>query len=92
MHIKDSFSDGTIVPAGLGEGNIPLLVSTYLRQGGFAFTIEPHLANFSGLADLERAGEKGNIGSRYTFSSNEAAIDTACGTFKKLLEKNQLWK
>ena len=92
MHIKDSSSDGTVVPAGLGDGNIPFLASAYLRQGGYVFTIEPHLADFSGLANLERSGEKSNIGGKYTFSSNEAAFDTACGTFKKLLEESQLWK
>lgn len=54
MHIKDSLADGKIVPAGMGEGNVELVLKTLLEQGYAGFiSLEPHLGSFEGLADLE---------------------------------------
>lgn len=54
MHIKDSLADGKIVPAGMGEGNVELVLKTLLDQGYAGFiSLEPHLGSFEGLADLE---------------------------------------
>ena len=55
MHIKDAEMDSQrVVPAGNGDGDIPEIVSLLLKDGyeGF-FSLEPHLGNFAGLADLE---------------------------------------
>lgn len=55
MHIKDSeMASQKVVPAGCGDGDIPEIVSELLAEGydGF-FSLEPHLGNFAGLADLE---------------------------------------
>ena len=43
-----------VVPAGCGDGDIPIIVNELLEEGydGF-FSLEPHLGNFAGLADLE---------------------------------------
>ena len=55
MHIKDSEMESQkVVPAGCGDGDIPIIVNELLEEGydGF-FSLEPHLGNFAGLADLE---------------------------------------
>ena len=85
MHIKDAMSDGRVVPAGCGEGNVCEIVRKYINNGGSAFTIEPHLALFDGLAELEREGEKSNI-SGFVYKSNDEAFDAACNAFKDILE------
>ncbi len=54
MHIKDSLADGKIVPAGMGEGNVELVLKTLFEQGYAGFiSLEPHLGSFEGLAALE---------------------------------------
>lgn len=87
MHIKDALPDGSVVPAGCGSGNVKQIATDYIRRGGHAFTMEPHLAVFAGLSDLEREGEESVVGTRYVYESNEAAFDAACNAFKKLLEE-----
>lgn len=56
MHIKDAkFADGTVTPAGQGDGRVPDILSA-LKSSGFDgfLSIEPHLANFEGFAALEQ--------------------------------------
>ena len=54
MHIKDCKEGGSIVPAGVGEGNIQYILSELLKNGYSGFvSLEPHLGTFDGLADLE---------------------------------------
>ncbi len=54
MHIKDSLSDGTIVPAGQGLGNIPYILGELLTNGYTGYiSLEPHLGSFDGLEKLE---------------------------------------
>ena len=85
VHVKDArMSDGVIVPPGKGDGNYSLIIPEYLAQGGTVFTMEPHLAEFVGLAGLEREGEESAVG-EIKFNSNEEAFDYACTEFKKLL-------
>lgn len=79
MHIKDARSDGTVVPAGKGEGNIEFLLSQYK---GEILTIEPHLAVFEGFDDLE-AGEKTSM-EKYCYPSSRAAFDAAVNALKDL--------
>ncbi len=83
MHIKDSKTDGTVVPAGYGSGNIEKISKEYIALGGRNFTMEPHLAVFDGLAGLERENEKSVI-AEFTYSDNNVAFDAACNAFKKL--------
>lgn len=80
MHIKDARSDGTVVPAGKGVGNIPLLLSRYK---GEVLTVEPHLAIFEGLDRLE-AVEKTRMG-EYCYSSPRAAFDAAVNSLKEFI-------
>ena len=84
LHIKDSKLNGDIVPAGEGAGNIPYILGEYRMQGGFAVTMEPHLAEFWGLSGLEREGEKSQVGG-LQFANLHEAFDRGVSAFKGLL-------
>ncbi|MBQ7016527.1 MAG: sugar phosphate isomerase/epimerase [Firmicutes bacterium] len=56
MHVKDAqYSDGEVVPAGMGDGHWPLLIENLrdMQFDGF-LSLEPHLTNFIGFAELEQ--------------------------------------
>ena len=84
MHIKDALTDGSVVPAGKGQGNLPAILRDFQAQGGCQLTIEPHLAVFAGLKDLEREGDTSVVG-KYVYESNEVAFDAACNALKEIL-------
>ena len=86
MHIKDALADGSVVPSGCGAGNVAQIVKEFTARGGRDFTIEPHLKVFSGLAALEREGNTSDVGSVYTYESNDAAFDAACEAFRSIVE------
>ena len=86
LHIKDAmFADGSVVPAGKGEGNVAYIVKEYLAMGGKNMTVEPHLKVFSGLKTLERKGEESKLGGAYVFDSNDEAFDAACAALRAIL-------
>lgn len=85
MHIKDADADGTVVPAGCGIGNVKTIAESFVESGGRVFTIEPHLAVFKGLSDLERKGGESKIGGVYAYPDSDTAFDCACEAFKKLM-------
>ncbi len=58
----------------------------FIKGGGNAFTVEPHLYEFTALKSLEREGEESNVGD-FRFSSKPEAFDYACKTFKAIVEK-----
>lgn len=80
MHIKDALADGSVVPAGKGEGNIPYILEKYC---GKVLTVEPHLSVFSGFEKLEKNNEKSQ--KRYCYSSSEEAFDAAVSALKELI-------
>ena len=84
MHIKDSLHDGTIVLPGTGDGHVPEIAKMYTQQGGTLFTLEPHLFEFAGLADLEQEGQTSNVG-HMAFETPEAAFDCAAQNLIKIL-------
>lgn len=84
LHIKDALPDGSVVPSGKGSGNVPAIVRDYLRCGGSALTLEPHLTVFDGLKDLECPGDTSIIGT-YTYPSADAAFDAACQALRDIL-------
>ena len=84
MHIKDAKLDGTVVPAGQGDGNVREIVKSFISGGGNSFTIEPHLAVFEGFSHLERKGETSVI-TEYGYPDSNTAFDAACDAFKNLL-------
>ena len=58
MHIKDAADDGTVVPSGLGIGNIKAILGALKESNYNGFlSLEPHLGSFTGLANLEIGDE-----------------------------------
>lgn len=55
MHIKDAKrEDGSVVPAGFGDGNVRFILTSIMNDGYNGFlSLEPHLASFEGLRKLE---------------------------------------
>lgn len=85
MHIKDAAADGFVVPAGKGIGNVKEIANEFIALGVNAFTIEPHLTTFDGLANLEREGDKTNI--ENIFASPEEAFSVAVKSFRGLIKE-----
>ena len=85
MHVKDALWDGSVVPAGKGDGSVAKLLNAYLSQGGRALTLEPHLKVFDGLAALEKGEQGRGVGGRYVYPDNDAAFDAAANALKSLL-------
>lgn len=86
LHIKDALSDGSVVPAGNGQGNVPFIVKDFLLRGGSAMTLEPHLTVFDGLNALEGSEDVSVIG-KYAYPSANAAFDAACRALKNILSE-----
>lgn len=92
FHIKDAtYENGEVVPAGLGDGEIPRLIDTI--KGEKVLTLEPHLKVFDSFANIDRHELK----NKYTFKDNNAAFDAAADALKKILkdkgyqENNGVW-
>lgn len=60
IHVKDAMKEnGSVVPAGFGDGNVAVILQKLFASGFDGFlSLEPHLFNFSGFAGLERGKEK----------------------------------
>lgn len=87
IHIKDArLSDGFVVPAGFGDGNVLQIVKSFILKGGKHFTIEPHLKVFEGLASLENEDKKSAVAS-FKYGSNNESFDVACKAFKDLIKE-----
>lgn len=84
MHIKDVMPDGSVVPAGCGEGHLPELLQRYQ---GTVLTLEPHLAVFEGLKALEQEGARSDVPS-YQYASNREAFAAAAAALRKLIGEN----
>ena len=75
LHVKDAVTDGTVVPAGKGEGHLPEIIADYLARGGETVTLEPHLNAFTGLDKLEN-GESLRPGLT-VYKNNDESFDAA---------------
>lgn len=84
LHIKDALADGSVVPAGHGQGNVKRILDAYRAQGGEHLTVEPHLQVFEGLKELEQGGTVSHVGG-YRYPSSDAAFDAACNALKELI-------
>ena len=82
-HIKDARRNGGIVPPGEGDGQLATYLKQFFRGERRVLTLEPHLAEFAGLSDLE-SDEKTVIRAR--FADNRTAFDFATMSLKKILE------
>lgn len=85
LHIKDALKDGSVVPAGKGDGNIPVILGKFRKKGGSCVTLEPHLAVFEGLSSLEQEGDTSVVGEVYRYPSNIAAFKAAANALKELI-------
>ena len=85
-HIKDANKEGKVVPPGKGEGQLPTYLKRFFAKGCEVLTLEPHLAKFVGLSELEGGERPGSLAD-WSFKSNSEAFDFATNTLKKLLEE-----
>ncbi|MBQ8093291.1 MAG: sugar phosphate isomerase/epimerase [Clostridia bacterium] len=85
LHIKDAVSDGTVVPAGYGEGHLKEILADFIARGGTSVTVEPHLQAFSGLSNLERPKEDRKLGVGFHFRDLDESFDKACSSLKEIL-------
>lgn len=83
MHIKDALADGKVVPPGRGEGHVAEIVRSFGAQGGEVLSVEPHLAIFAGLSQLER--EQRSI-REDVYPSKRAAFDVAVRALREILD------
>ncbi len=81
MHIKDALSDGSVVPAGYGEGELAFLLDRY---EGEVLTVEPHLSVFEGFEQLEQdpVTEK-----RFVYPDSQTAFQAAVRALRILIKK-----
>lgn len=83
IHVKDALAgDGSVVPAGHGDGNVKEILSR-LKADGYSgyLSLEPHLSDFTGFSSLEKDGRIGRK------MSGEEAFTLAHDELVKLLEE-----
>ena len=85
MHIKDAkFADGSVVPAGAGDGNVEKILKDLMANGYDGFlSLEPHLGSFAGLAALELDDKMESLpeGGEGTFTLAYRAL---CGILERI--------
>ncbi len=86
IHIKDSFDDGTIVPAGEGDGKIEEALAAFdkMTDGEVILTLEPHLVYFLGLQNLSNMDD---IRVKNAFTTPEEAFDYGTQALRNILKK-----
>ena len=83
MHIKDAKEDCSVVPSGYGIGGIEDILKELQDSGWEGFlSLEPHLGDFKGLADLE-ADKKTPV----TEPSTPEKFELAYNALKNILER-----
>lgn len=88
-HIKDADAEGNIVPPGEGIGRIKEYLPRFVAKGCTVLTLEPHLADFAGLSDLEEEGDKSKVGGM-RFANNREAFDYATRSLKSIIKGESL--
>ena len=90
MHIKDALlADGSVVPSGKGDGNVPSILKDMPGCGDMILSLEPHLTVFSGLETLQ--GEE--LKHVYSYPDSNTAFDAAACALRDILtDLNQQWK
>lgn len=91
LHIKDCvYSDGSIRPAGLGDGEIVELLKRFneIKNADTFLTLEPHLKVFDGLKELEEEGGTADkLKNDFTYKTNREAFDVAANALKECIKK-----
>ena len=74
IHVKDALlKDGSVVPAGMGDGNIAAILDDLNKSGYAGFlSLEPHLFDFVGLSELETSDKKTTIQKKEALTGFEA--------------------
>lgn len=94
LHIKDClYEDGSIRPAGLGDGEIVELLKRFneVKSDDAFLTLEPHLKVFDGLKDLEEEGGTADkLKDDFTYETNREAFDVAANALKECIKKANL--
>lgn len=90
MHIKDALlSDGSVVPAGKGDGHVAQILADMPGDGCMTLSIEPHLTVFDGLQTLQTEILK----QKYAYSDANKAFDAAAGALREILAaQNREWR
>ena len=81
IHVKDArWEDGSVVPAGFGDGNVELILKR-LKESGYGGYLSraPHLSAYPGFPALEKGGKPGGK------LSGEEAFTLAHDSLLKLL-------
>lgn len=88
MHVKDAlFADGSVVPAGEGDGSVPQILAALAETGKpYILTIEPHLFDFNGLSALQDE----ELTHKRVYRSGEEAFDAAADALHAICEKINL--
>ena len=81
VHIKDARISGAVVPAGMGDGQIELLLGKL--EGEVTLTLEPHLALFSEYKSIDGT----ELINEFIFPDNDAAFDAAALALREQLKK-----
>ena len=82
-HIKDVIANThELVPAGHGDGRISDIIACICENEDKVFTLEPHLALFSGYSDIDNTEMK----NKFHFANNDEAFDAAANALKSLIE------
>lgn len=87
LHIKDAlYSDGSVVPAGEGDGRVRDILKKVNEQNRtVVLTLEPHLQVFAGFDRLENGGEV--IMPKGTYRSHEESFKAASDAMHRLVEE-----
>ena len=82
IHVKDAMlKDGSVVPAGYGDGNVKEILMRLKADGYKGYlSLEPHLSEFTGFSSLEKDGK---IGKKLL---GEEAFSLAHDALVKILE------
>ncbi|MCI6430345.1 MAG: sugar phosphate isomerase/epimerase [Oliverpabstia sp.] len=84
IHIKDAlWENAQVVPAGHGDGNVKEILADLVKNGyEGVFSLEPHLIDFNGFADLEQGETE-----KKESMSGEEAYTTAYNALRKIVEE-----
>ena len=74
IHVKDAIKgSGKVVPSGYGDGNVKTILNSLFANGFNGFlSLEPHLFEFKGLAELEKDGNRTEIENARNLTGFEA--------------------
>lgn len=90
FHIKDAlYADGSVVPAGTGEGRVPEIITRAAKQNRtIVLSLEPHLQVFEGLGALESGTLEANRTlPKNAYPSHAASFKAAADAMHSLAKK-----